>query len=286
MIRRTRILLCGLAVAISLSGTRLCAQPWEVFADAESSSICDLINAGNAELVVLTSTGQLVLVSGIDLILIDTFVDMDNLVYFDGWLAGIIAFAEDADGYRTLWWLSLTGYVMDVDPFTGEPAETFLLPGDFADVPCDACEYWDNPFDCDPAFLDEDLDGVVDLYDLCPGTPLDETADLDGCSCNQYDDDLDGVGDCDDLCPGTSPYEIADVYGCSCSQYDDDLDGVDNCDDLCPTTPLGELVDIYGCPLDDLPPITISFCGSAGVASLTLMMCGLVGLGLIRRRGI
>jgi hypothetical protein len=286
MIRRTRILLCGLAVAISLQGARLSAQPWDLFVDADSDSACDLINAGNAELVVLTSTGQFVLVSGIDLILVDTLVDADNLVYYEGWPAGMITFAEDADGYRTLWWLSLFGFVMDVNPFTGEPTETLLFPSDFTGVPCDACEFWDDPYDCDPTLMDEDLDGVADLFDLCPGTPLDEVADSDGCSCNQYDDDLDGVGNCDDLCPGTSVFETADVFGCSCSQYDSDLDGVDDCDDLCPTTPLGELVDIDGCPLDDLPPITINFCGSAGVASLSLMFCGLFGLGLFRRRRI
>jgi hypothetical protein len=122
--------------------------PWYVYQDDASDSVCDAVNAANAELVVLSATAQLVLVTGQDLILEDTFVDVDNFVYFEGSPAGVIDFALDGDGLRSLWWLSLTGHVVQVDGFTGEPTITAYLPSDYINAACDACDYWDDPFVC------------------------------------------------------------------------------------------------------------------------------------------
>jgi hypothetical protein len=224
--------------------------PWDVFEDTLSDSVCDVVNAANAELVVLSDTGQLVIVTGLDVTLEDTFVDLSGFVFFEGLPVGLIDFAEDGDGFRTLWWTSLTGRVVDVSGFTGEPAETELFPSDISGVPCDACDFWDDPAVCGPTVLDGDLDGILDEEDFCVNTPINE---------------------------------VADEHGCSCSQLDDDLDGVDNCADLCPSTPLGEEVNDLGCLRISTGPI-VSICGSFSNLTLAMMFCGLVALRAISPR--
>ena len=187
------------------------ALPWLQYVDSTSDSLCDVVNAANLELVVLEETGELAGIAGTDVIFSDTFVDADGFVFYDGDPAGFVEFAEDGDGFRTLWWLTELGDVVNVNVFTGEPTPTGLFPFDFADVPCDACPFWDVPGEC----IDTDLDGVEDAFDFCPGTFLDEFADNDGCSCEQLDDDLDGVDNCFDACAGTSPTAAVDVDGCA-----------------------------------------------------------------------
>jgi cysteine-rich repeat protein len=123
--------------------------PWLTFPDSSSASVCEIINANNVELVVLAGTRELTIVTGRDVILADTEVDVDRNVYFEGRQAGFITYAADGDGFRTLWWVSLTGRVVDVDPFTGEPGETNLFPDDYRNVGCDACEFWDDQVLCD-----------------------------------------------------------------------------------------------------------------------------------------
>lgn len=124
-------------------------KPWELFLDSASTSACDVINASNAELVLLSSTSQLRIVSGTDVTLEDSFVDADGFVFLEGNPVGVIDFATDGDGLRTVWWMSLTGTVVDVNGFTGEPTQTDEFPSDFVDVPCDACAFWDDPAACE-----------------------------------------------------------------------------------------------------------------------------------------
>ena len=183
------------------------AVPWVLFADADSGSICDVVNAANLELVVLEATGELVIVTGIDTVLLDTFVDDEGSVFFGPFPAGFIEFAEDGDGFRTLWWFISVDDVANVNEFTGEPTATGAFASDFTDVPCDACDFSDDPVAC----ADTDLDGVDDLFDDCLLTPLDEPVDASGCSCSQVDKDLDGVDECVDLCPATPLVERADL---------------------------------------------------------------------------
>ena len=131
-------------VASSAAGQ---TKPWLLYADTDSTSLCDVVNASNVELVVLT-TGQLAIITGEDVTLQDTFVDADGFVFFEGELAGSIGFAEDGDGFATLWWTALTGRVVEVNAFTGVPSESNKLPSDFQDVPCDACVFWDDQSVC------------------------------------------------------------------------------------------------------------------------------------------
>ncbi len=120
---------------------------WDLFEDAISDSACDVVNTLNSELVVLSDTGQLMLVSNLDTILTDSFVDLDSLVFVNGEPAGSIEFAEDGDGFRTLWWLTFDGRVIDLDSLTLEPLVSDAFPTDFVSTPCDSCEFGlvDNP---------------------------------------------------------------------------------------------------------------------------------------------
>lgn len=282
--RRVHTVLPTAVVGLTLFAAGLHAQPvpWEEFPDPESPSLCGVINAATAELVVLRSTGELVIVSDVvsevDQVIPGTFVGSDGDVFFGLFAAGFLAFADDGDGFRTLWWISATGHVFDVDPITFLPIETILFPDDFFDVPCDACELWDDPTAC---IFDEDDDGIENMDDVCPHTTIGELTDAAGCSCSQLDLDADGIDNCNDLCPATPSLEFVDLDGCSCSQFDSDLDGVDDCDDLCPDTPFGEEVDFDdGCPVVfvSTPAITVNFCGSFGAAALVMTFCGLIGL--------
>jgi hypothetical protein len=314
-----RRLLTTLLVAAFLMGitASVHAVPWLVFEDANSDSVCDVINAANIELVVLADTGELVRVTDEDVIFADTFVDEEGFVFFLGEPAGFIDFAVDADGFRTLWWFFAANDLANVNEFTGEPGSTGALPSEFENVPCDACAFWDNPDTC----LDDDNDGVLNPDDDCANTPANEIPDSGGCSCSQLDTDQDGVDDCDDLCPETPPIldvdndgcaceevdddrdgvnecedsclntprgEPVDDLGCSCSQVDSDGDGVDDCDDLCPTTAAGAGVDADGCALPPPPDrvVTVSICGSFGGLILPLIFMGLMTMrrGVRRRR--
>jgi len=290
------------------------------FLDDGSGEICGIVNTANAELVVLVDTGELVVVTGTDLVLADTFVDDSGFVFLGGLPAGLIDFADDAVGFPKLWWLGLDGSVLDIDPLTGEPSSSGFTPDQIEGAFCDGCERWDDPVDCG-LVADSDLDGVEDDFDFCDNTPLDETADEDGCSCSQNDGDDDGISDCVDLCPDTFPGDLTDDLGCGCSEFDDDGDGVDDCFDDCPFTPLDELADGGGCScgqLDDdadgvencfdecpgsdlgedvdadgcgsvvvvVPPSPVVIaCGNLTSLTMVTMFAGLASMRLVRRRG-
>ena len=155
--RFQRVVLVVFATAAGSGSALGQVLPWDTFVDALSTSVCDVVNAENAELVVLSDTGQLAVVTGRDVILQDTFVTVEGDVLYLGQPVGFIAYDTDGDGFRTLWWVSLTGRVVSVDGFTGEPSETDLVPGDFFDVPCDACDFWDDPAVCAPVEPDDPI---------------------------------------------------------------------------------------------------------------------------------
>ncbi len=123
-------------------------KPWDLFSDTQSISVCDVLNADNAKFVVLQGTGQLRIVSGTDVTLADAIVDADGFVFFEGQPAGLIGFALDGDGFRSLWWTSLVGEVARVDGSTGAPSFTNNAPEDYRDAGCDACDFWDDPSVC------------------------------------------------------------------------------------------------------------------------------------------
>ena len=61
---------------------------------------------------------------------------------------------------------------------------------------------------------DADLDDINNHKDLCPGTPVTQTVDIDGCSEQQKDDDNDGIKNHVDDCPNTPESELIDAVGC------------------------------------------------------------------------
>jgi hypothetical protein len=123
--------------------------PWDSFQDPASGEVCDVINAANAELVLYSATGELVIVTGDDIFLENSVVDSNAQVFIDGEPMGIIGFYTDGDGERTLWWTTLTGRVVAIDDFTGVPSGTDDFPSDFDGAPCDACPFWDDPDICE-----------------------------------------------------------------------------------------------------------------------------------------
>lgn len=91
--------------------------------------------------------------------------------------------------------------------------------------------------------VDSDRDGVPDLDDDCPGTPIEAAGliDIRGCP---IDSDADGVPDYRDRCPDNLIGARVDNAGCP---YDSDRDGVPDGLDDCPGTEPGMEVDQYGC---------------------------------------
>lgn len=144
------VLLTTIALFACPTGRALAQEfPWVTFTDAPvSESVCDVINTLNSELVLLADSEQLVIVTGPDVILEDTFVDANNNVYVESQPAGFIEFAEDDDGFRSLWWVTLTGRVVTLDGFSGLPQESEFFPDELGDAGCDACNFWDDPSVC------------------------------------------------------------------------------------------------------------------------------------------
>jgi len=113
---------------------------------------------------------------------------------------------------------------------------------------------------------DEDLDGVPDDKDQCPGTPTGATVDDVGCSQEQKDTDGDGMPDYWEKRYDLNPQDPADrdedpdndgytnyeeyIQGTDPTVtdiFDADNDGIPDTQDLCPFTPTGETVDADGC---------------------------------------
>ena len=87
-----------------------------------------------------------------------------------------------------------------------------------------------------PAKLDSDNDGVVNLSDLCPETPLGEPVNDEGCSLSQIDSDGDGVVDSLDAFPNDAS-ETVDTDGDGIgnnADTDDDNDNVEDVNDAFP----------------------------------------------------
>lgn len=117
-----------------------------------------------------------------------------------------------------------------------------------------------NNIGCAQNQLDDDKDGVTNDLDQCPTTLPNETVDQNGCSeSDLLDTDGDGIKDSIDLCLQTLIGESVDENGCAQSQLDDDQDGVMNDRDLCPETLPTFTVDPEGCPIVfELPPNNFS----------------------------
>jgi OmpA-OmpF porin, OOP family len=93
---------------------------------------------------------------------------------------------------------------------------------------------------------DEDTDGIFDLLDKCPRSPVGAVVDRDGCP---LDSDNDGIFDGLDRCPHTEARDRSQVDGTGCTP-DSDYDGIPDYRDNCPNSPEHAVVDSSGCIMD------------------------------------
>ena len=185
-----RTIAIGVGMILACMTPRASAQmAWDVLEDSESTSVCGIVNAVSAatgsllQLVILNDTAELMIVSRTDTILSGTFVDPDNFVSDNGQPKGVIQYADDGDGFRTVWWVALDGTVVEVDPFTAAAIPGGKLPEEFTNVPCDACQFVDfPPADVCDVVVDDGTDGGGSIIapivvNLC-GTGIGSTAML------------------------------------------------------------------------------------------------------------
>lgn len=117
---------------------------WFVFSDGESEQQCDLINGVGFQAVVLSPSGELMMVgAGQDVPdqLTGLFLDdAGNLVTEEEVAFARLVFAEDANGNRRSWLTLIDGSLLGAEPGS-EPR----FPDQFANVGCDACGLVDSP---------------------------------------------------------------------------------------------------------------------------------------------
>ena len=148
MSRISRYLPSALAMLIAQTAYSQ-SRPWLLYQDFSSDTVCGLIHAANAELVVLAGTGQMAIVSGPDVVLSDVEVDEAGNVFFEGQSAGFIEFDEDGEGDRALFWLTLTGRLVEIGAFDASPQPSDQSPGDIRNAGCDPCPQWDDESICE-----------------------------------------------------------------------------------------------------------------------------------------
>jgi OOP family OmpA-OmpF porin len=108
---------------------------------------------------------------------------------------------------------------------------------------------------------DSDRDGIADLLDDCPSTPIGNKVDETGCTVGN-DRDHDGIVDASDRCPNTPRGANVDAMGCPVAvsvakiprSTDSDQDGIPDSRDLCAGTRKGSVVDSTGCVPPPTPP--------------------------------
>ena len=257
-----------LAVAWSGNFAEGQAPPWLLFPDdpAVSATECGVVNAGNIELIVRadslaletpdgiavpsTSVQTITPVSLVDVEGTDAFILAD--VFFDNLPFGFLAFSEDSDGVRSVWWLQDVGTLFRVVDVVGNPPEpqvTTRSPRDIVGAFCDACEVLiDAEFcGCSSSVECDDLNECTD--DVCLVTG----------ECASFDNS----GACDDGDPCTEDDTCAggDCAGIPVDDCDDNSDGV------------------------SLPPtININICGAGSTAAMMFMLVVIPMLSVARRR--
>lgn len=168
--RRTQGVVLAAFLAGMASTTNAQTKPWDLLFDQFSNSRCDVVNAVSTggdgvtfrtELVVLSTSGQLVLVGGADTFVPLTFANLNFDVFNDNLPFGSLTFADDGDDLRSLWWTTATGTIVHVDSLTAQPSVSSFFPSDFVNVSCDACPFWDDQSVC--ATTGGDGDVVIDF---------------------------------------------------------------------------------------------------------------------------
>jgi hypothetical protein len=225
--------------------------------------------------------------------------------------SGVIANQYDVDGL-TPDSMVMGAVVLNQPPMASGPLQrmvsmhltpTALAPGEVKTICVGDGTIWDPEFVLKNGFsvypttnvpvcfpvanctLDDDVDGVCDYVDNCPGlsNPGQEDADGDGlgdacdncpsaANANQLDGDGDGAGDACDNCPGLANADQSDSDGdgrgdlcdncpgaANAGQEDGDGDGVGDACDVCPTianpNQLDNDSDGFGNACDNCPSV-------------------------------
>ena len=150
---------------------------WVVFQDSLTGAECGVINAANAELLTLYDSGEVVVISGADVLLGDLFVNVYDEVFYQDEPAGVIAFFDDADGLPAVFWTSLTGTLMQIDTLTGAPSDSQQYPDQITGTGCDACELVDESIFCEEQDGDEDDPAPPSTLDILQGKCGDGSGD-------------------------------------------------------------------------------------------------------------
>lgn len=242
---------------------------YRLFTDEPTTpSLCDVVNLARASAGVIDATGELQVLDGA--VIPFSQVDVNGFVSVDRVPVGFIAFADDGDGLRTLWWLWFDGSVVDLDRQSEQPRGTLQLPSDFQRVACGACD-------------------IIDDLEICG------CGDAPGC-CNEN-------ADCDDDNECTT--DVCESFECVHEIRDAVCDDFDACteDDLC-VNGVCAGVAIEGCEtqpgdpnVDDptandpvlggggaIPRLTFSLCGTGATLALWMTAVGLVTARTTRRR--
>jgi hypothetical protein len=122
-VRCFALVLCALAAPLSAMAQGAAVAGNEgiiLLDDAESGSLCGLINTLRHEFVIRTCDRQLLFVTGPNEPT-GFFVDNNFNVTrgAGGTPAGVIRYASDAGGFRTAFWVTDDGIVQDYDPSSG-----------------------------------------------------------------------------------------------------------------------------------------------------------------------
>ncbi len=158
------LLVAGAGIVGPASPVRGQDYPWWQLQDPESGITCSLVHAANVDFVIIQGGGEIMLASPPNTILPDLVVDDLFNVYFDGEFYGSIAFDEDADGDRALFWLSLTGKVVGIGEFDASPTTSDLFPSDIGRTGCDACARYPSLPGCGSDSADDDSGDVVGSF--------------------------------------------------------------------------------------------------------------------------
>jgi len=255
-----RIVLCLIVSGMPAASAAAQAPFYRLFTDDPTSpSLCDVVNLARSTAGVIDATGELQLLDGAAIPF--SQVDVNGFVSVDRAPAGTIAFADDGDGLRTLWWLWFDGSVVDLDPQFGQPRGTLQLPSDFQRVACSACDIIDNPEICgcgdrpdccnEDRDCDDDNECTTDVCDSfeCIHEIRDSVCD-DGDACTENDTCVDG------RCAGVA------IEGCVLQPNVPTTDG--------PVTD-GSTAGGGGF----VPQLTFSLCGSGATLALWLTVTGL-----------
>ena len=183
-----RAIMLALVLPFLASTAWALEEDWTVYPDPFSDAQCGVVNAWNAELLVIFESGTMVVVSGADVVLEDLFVSgsPDNEVFYLDEPFGFLQYAEDGDELPTLFWTTLTGTVVGIDTFTGEPFDSGSLPEERFATFCDGCDLVDTSPFCEDVPGGSDLGGgnlggdlnidVGELIQFCGAGATDSTA--------------------------------------------------------------------------------------------------------------